>query len=273
MILPLDSGRILKIKGAGFQGGPVDFTRLRATGPKALWFDFEGRVAEDVAMGHDAAHPGGATFQQAATEWQVSGRLVAAGERLPACLGYGRITKDGTTSWFSVFEWSPRIPSERGWPDIPAEAFITRLRMMGETTLRLALCHGLLGFPSAIHDDTGALLIKDLHPFREASPVTMSQVSFAMHLFHALHIKTSDARIIARKAPGLPEDAHLAALCAALPDVTQADHRQAVDRIVLPYMLDPAPGFRVERLVETLQSTRITARLMELVPTDYARFD
>lgn len=273
VILPLESGRMLKIKGAGFRGGPVDFSRFRATGPKALWFDFEGRVAEDVAMGHDAAHPGGASFQQAVTEWNVSRRLLAAGERLPDCLGYGRITRDAAMSWFSVFEWSARIPSERSWPDVSPEEFVVRLRMMGETTLRMALVHGLIGFPSAIHDDTGALLIKDLHPFRAASPVTLSQVSFAMHLFHALHIKTSDARFTAARAPGLPEDAHLEACRAALPDVTLTDHQDAVDRVLLPYMLQPAPGFRVEELVGVLRSNRITARLLDLVPADYARFD
>lgn len=273
VILPLDSGRRLKIKGAGFRGGRVDFTRFRATGPKALWFDFEGRVAEDVAMGHDAAHPGGASFQQAVTEWEVSRRLLAAGEWLPPCLGYGRITEGEAHSWFSVFEWSARIPSERSWPEVTPEEFLVRLRMMGETTLRLALDHGLLGFPSAIHDDTGALMIKDLHPFRQASPVNMSQVTFAMHLFHALHIKTSDARITAAKAPGLPEDAHLEAFRAALPEATLADHQDAVDRVLLPYMLQPAPRFRVGELVAVLRSNPITARLMELVPPDYVRFD
>jgi hypothetical protein len=273
MLLPLDDGRILKIKGAGMRGGPIDFTTLRATGPKALWFDFEGRVGEDVAMGHDAAHPGGATFQQAVTEWNVSRRLVAAGERLPPCLGYGRITKGHRTSWFSVFEWSASIPDERGWPDVAPEAVMARLRMMGETTLRLALDFGLLGFPSAIYDDAGGLIIKDLHPFREASPVTMSQASFVMYLFHALHIKAADARLTAAKSPGLPADVYLHPFHAVLPDVTLADHDDAIDRILLPYMLTPAPDFRVEALVAALRSNRITARLMDLVPPDYARFD
>lgn len=273
VILPLESGRLVKIKGAGLRGGQVDFASRRATGPKTLWFDFEGRVAEDVAMGHDAAHPGGATFQQAVTEWRVSGALLEAGERLPPCLGYGRISRGEEVSWFSVFEWSHRLPPERGWPDISVADFRRRLRMMGETTLRLALTHGLLGFPSAIYDDAGALVIKDLHPFRRASPVNMSQVTFTMHLFHALHIKTSDARLTVAKGEGMPEGAYLDALRAALPDVTVADHQDAIDRVLLPYMLHPAPGFRVERLVEVLRSNRITARLMELVPPDYARFD
>jgi hypothetical protein len=273
VILPTGDGRLLKIKGAGLFGGPVDFSRFRASGPKALWFDFEGRVAEDVAMGHDAAHPGGASFQQAVIEWDLSRRLATAGKRLPACLGYGRITRDGRASWFSVFDWPRDVPPEKTWPEVTPEAFIARLHQIGGLIPHLAIDHGVLGFPSAILDAGGTFLIKDLHPFRQASPLNMSQITFAMHLFHALHIKASDARHMSGKAPGLPAGVQSEAFRPVLPEVTLADHLDAINRVLLPYMLKPAPEFRVETLLATLRSNRITARLLDLVPAEYARFD
>lgn len=271
--LPLPSGRRIKVKGAGLRGGPVDFTRLRATGPKALWFDFEGRVAEDVAMGHDAAHPGGASFQQAVAEWQVSRRLAAAGERVLPCLGYGRITRDGRDSWFSVFDLAEGLAEDRSWPHVAAEIFTDRVARVGETALRLALRHGLIGYPWLVSDGGGGFVIKDLHPFRAADPVNLSAVSFTMLLHHALHVISSDIGLRAQAAPGLPGDLRAIPFRAALPEATLDDHRDAVERVVLPYMLRPAPGFSAGALVAALRSNRITARLLELAPPDYARFD
>lgn len=273
--LPLASGRWLKIKGAGLKGGPLDFTRFRETGPKALWFDFDGRVAEDVAMGHDAAHPGGCSFQQAIAEWEMARQLQVVGEPVLPCLGYGRISRGSETSWFSLHAWEAHWPrDDLAWPDLAGDLWMVKIARMGEVALRLARDHGLIGYLSFVQCREG-WVIKDLHPFRRASPLNMSQVSFVMALFHALHIVASDTRLRSQQGPRgvLPPDVQTLPFRAALPDVTLADHRDAVERILLPYMLKPGPGFRVETLVSVLRSNRITARLMDLVPPDYARFD
>src|SRR5262245_56908988 len=60
---PDGGGRVLKLKGAGLSGGPVQFGVYHRTGPKAPVFDFEGRMMEDIAAGHDGAFRGGASFQ------------------------------------------------------------------------------------------------------------------------------------------------------------------------------------------------------------------
>lgn len=52
---PDGGGRVLKLKGAGLAGGPVQFGTYHRTGPKAPVFDFDGRMMEDVAAGHDGA--------------------------------------------------------------------------------------------------------------------------------------------------------------------------------------------------------------------------
>ncbi len=274
VLLPLAGGRWLKIKGAGLLGGRVDFGRRMRTGPKALWFDFEGRVVEDVGMGHDAAHPGGASFQQAAVEWRVSRRLAAAGERVLPCLGYGCIAEAGQTSWFSVFDWDPAFGTTRGWPGLPARDYLDRVRLSGETALRLAHRHGLIGYPWFLTDGHGGTVIKDLHPFRQADPVNMSQVTFVMLQIHALQINSASVRWTAERGPGgLPPDVHVLPFRAACPEATVRDHADLVDRIVLPYMLQPAQPFQGERLVRSLSANPISAALMGLVPPDYARFD
>ena len=59
---PLGGDLQLKIKGAGMKGGGIQFGTQHKTGPKAPLFDFDGRMMEDVASGHDNAYVGGATF-------------------------------------------------------------------------------------------------------------------------------------------------------------------------------------------------------------------
>src|SRR5262245_56077781 len=65
-------GMDLKIKGAGFQGGPIKYGQFHRSNLKAPLFDFEGRMMEDVASGHDRALLGAASFQQAVTEYRMS---------------------------------------------------------------------------------------------------------------------------------------------------------------------------------------------------------
>ena len=64
-----------------------------ASGPKAKLFDFDGRMMEDVASGHDNAYVGGATFQQAVIEYRVTQLLASLGYPVVPCLGFGRVEK------------------------------------------------------------------------------------------------------------------------------------------------------------------------------------
>src|SRR5688572_29248089 len=50
---PSKAGYDVKIKGAGLNLGPVHFGRRHHSGLKAAVFDFEGRMTEDIAAGHD----------------------------------------------------------------------------------------------------------------------------------------------------------------------------------------------------------------------------
>jgi hypothetical protein len=52
---PLKDDAEIKIKGAGFRGRFIKFGTRRDTGPKAPLFDYDGRMMEDVASGHDNA--------------------------------------------------------------------------------------------------------------------------------------------------------------------------------------------------------------------------
>lgn len=92
---PEGGGRMLKIKGAGFAGAAIRFGAYHNTGPKAAQFDFDGRMMDDVASGWDGAFKGGASFQQAATEYAMGQRLMALGYEVIPCLGYGRAIRTG----------------------------------------------------------------------------------------------------------------------------------------------------------------------------------
>ena len=52
-------------------------------------------MMEDVASGHDNAYVGGASFQQAATEYRMTQRLASLGYRVVPCLGFGKVEKAG----------------------------------------------------------------------------------------------------------------------------------------------------------------------------------
>src|SRR5712671_4560392 len=89
---PEKRGFDIKIKGAGLLGGQIRFGRFLRAGPLAPLFDFDGRLMADVASGHDNAYLGGASFQQAATEFAVSRTLAGLGHAVVPCLGYGRVS-------------------------------------------------------------------------------------------------------------------------------------------------------------------------------------
>jgi hypothetical protein len=61
-------------------------------------FDYDGRMMEDLASGHNNAYAGGASFQQAAVEYRMTQRLASLGYRVVPCLGFGKAEKAGLSS-------------------------------------------------------------------------------------------------------------------------------------------------------------------------------
>ncbi|HEX4196816.1 MAG TPA: hypothetical protein VHZ26_05195 [Caulobacteraceae bacterium] len=272
---PAGGGRILKLKGAGYSGGAVQFGTYHNTGPKAPVFDFDGRMMEDVAAGWDNAFEGGASFQQAATEHRVTRTIGDLGFDIVPCLGYGRITKNGLTSWFSIFDHEPglRVDSSMLYPDSSIEEWKHLNTVIGELMFTLAVRHDLIGHFWFAATHNGRYLIRDVHPFRQAEPSNMSQVSWVMQVFYAMHLRGNAQRLraLVRKDPQEPRDLHTWQYRAFCPDVRLEDHDELRHELVAPYMLEPPKDFSFERLVALLERNRITAALMQACPPKFAR--
>jgi len=270
---PAGDGRVLKLKGAGFAGGPVQFGVHLNAGPKAPSFDFEGRMMDDIASGHDGAFKGGASFQQAATEYRVSQRLNELGYDVVPCVGYGSIEKDGITSWFSLFEHPPGLSGDMIYPAVPLDVWIELNREIGDLMFELAVRHDLIGYCWYSQTPDGRRFIRDLHPYRFADPYTMSQVSWVMQLFYAMHIRGNAQRLRAPKwnEPDMPADLHVWQYRAFCPDVRLEDHDELRLELVAPYMMRPPERFSYESLVALLKRNRISAALMDACPAKFAR--
>jgi hypothetical protein len=272
---PAGDGRALKIKGAGFAGGPVQFGVYHNTGPKAAQFDFDGRMMDDIASGWDGAYEGGASFQQVVTEHNMSQRLSALGYAVVPCIGYGRVRKGPLSSWFAVLDHEPglRTDGDMMYPDVGIEEWKRLNTIIGELMFTLAIRHDLIGhcwYQGALD---GRLLIRDLHPFRYADPLNMSQMSWVMQLFYAMHIRGNAPRLLGlkRNDPAEPRDLHVWQYRAFCPDVTLEDHDALRENLVIPYMLEPPKDFRADHLLEVLNGNRITAALMRACPEKFAR--
>lgn len=176
---PEKRGVSLKIKGGGLNGGPIRFGTYLNKGPVAPRFDFEGRMMIDVASSHDNAYLGGASFQQAATEYRMANIFQALEIPVVPCIGYGRIETDTHVSWFSLHEWP------RGFVQIAADETdnyrLANLRL-SELMLELAVTHGLVGYFWLARGAGGEDVAFDLHPFVHLDPVSASQLSWVMQL-------------------------------------------------------------------------------------------
>lgn len=270
---PAGDGRVLKLKGAGLSGGPVQFGEHHATGPKAPVFDFDGRMMEDIASGHDDAFRGGVSFQQAATEFRVSQQVCELGYDVVPCLGYGRIERDGLYSWFSLFEHPPGLSGDMIYPAVPLDLWVRANRDIGDLMFELAVKHDLIGYCWYSETPDGRRLIRDVHPFRFADPYSMSQVSWVMQLFYAMHTRGNSQRLRALQwnDPDMPPDLHVWQYRAFCPDARLEDHDQLRHELVMPYMRRPPERFSFEALVALLKRNRITAALMDACPSKFAR--
>lgn len=270
---PAGGGRVLKVKGAGLAGGLVRFGVYHRTGPKAPVFDYDGRMMDDVAAGHDGAFSGGASFQQAVTEFRIAQRLAELGYPVVPCIGYGRIRKQGLTSWFSVFDHEPGLSGDMIYPEIPLDLWIALNREIGELMFELAVRHDLIGYCWFSQAPDGRRLIRDVHPYRLADPYNMSQVSWVMQLFYAMHIRGNAQRLRALewKDPNMPPDLHVWQYRTFCPGARLEDHDELRHELVMPYMLGPPNDFSFARMVELLQRNPITAALMLACPAKFAR--
>jgi hypothetical protein len=270
---PEKPGLQLKIKGAGLHGGPIRFGTSHRSNLKAPVFDFDGRMMEDVASGHDNAFLGGASFQQAVVEHRVTRILQELGIRVVPCLGYGRIDNGAQVSWFTVFEWDPSWRSQTV-PDCSLDEFATANLAVGKLMLSLAVDHRLIGYCWCVGTPAGDLVIKDLHPFRTADPIVMSQVSWAMQFIFSLHIRSLASLFFPKRAKleNVPEDLQAYPFRAVLPEATRADHDDLRWKVIAPYMLKPPEDFDPRRLVDTLRANRIGAAMLDAAPPDFARF-
>jgi hypothetical protein len=270
---PAGDGHVLKLKGAGFFGGPVEFSHWHQSGPKAPVFDFEGRMMEDVASGHDGAFRGGASFQQAVAEYRVGAMLTELGYSVVPCLGYGRIAKGGQSSWFAVFDHEPGLGINMIYPKVSLETWIDLNIVIGDLLFELAMKHDLIGYCWYYSRSDGSYVIRDLHPFRLADPLNMSQISWVMQLFFALHVRGNGHRLNAPKwkDAGMPSDLHVWQYRPFCPDVRLEDHDQLREELVAPYMLSPPRRFSFDRLFKVLRNNRITAALLEACPSKFSR--
>lgn len=270
---PVKSGVDIKIKGAGVRGGFIQFGTLHNTGPKAPIFDYDGRMMEDVASGHDNAYVGGASFQQAATEYRVTQMLAALGYPVVPCLGFGKVARAGLVSWFSVFEiqndWASVSP-----PAFSLEAYCDAKVSMGALLRDFAVKHDLIGHAWYVGTPGGPHYIKDLHPFRMADPVSMSQLSWVMQLFYALHIGALAAISFAKKAKTekVPDDVQALPFRAILPSAGKSDHEALRRDLVSPYMLHVPQSFDQRALVTVLRGNPITRAMLDLCPEKYERY-
>ncbi|MCX5578131.1 hypothetical protein [Kaistia terrae] len=271
---PEKSDFTLKIKGAGLNGGAVRFGVFSKTGPAAKRFDFDGRVMDDVASGHDNAFLGGASFQQASTEFHVSQLLAGRGVAVVPCLGYGRVDTDTHASWFSIFEWkrdwrSGLIPSPSS-----GRAYGEANIRLTNTMLQLAVEHDLIGYCGHVLTSAGQTLLKDLHPFHRADPISMSQLSWVMQVLFALNIRCHAARqfSIAAGLDVLPDDIVAYPLRAIVPDANFDDYAALRDRIVKPYMIRAPDDFSPRALHGALRSIRVSSALLDLCPPQFTRW-
>ena len=130
---------------------------------------------------------------------------------------------------------------------------------MGALLRDLAVKHDLIGHAWYVGTPTAGRIIKDLHPFRMADPISMSQLSWVMQLFYALHIGALAAIPSPRRRTPerLPRTSRRFRSGAILPSASKSDHGRC-GALVVPYMLRPPETFDQRDLVAVLRGNPIT---------------
>ncbi len=268
---PEDPGLRLKIKGAGFRGEQLQFDRLHASNLIAPHFDFDGRMMRDEASSHHIAYRGGASFQQAVIEYDVTARLDRLGFPTVPCPGYGSVNREGRTSWFSVFEWEPEWTSLI-LPDHTMEVYAEGCLRYGRDVIELATNHNLIGYFWYAAKPGGSWYLKDLHPFYAADPLNRSELSWTMQTFFALHMVSLSAIHLPqmRDRTDRPPGLQAYPFRAFAPGASRDEHEALRHALVGPYMRRVPSRFDRGALRSLLQEHRLTRELMALCPPEYA---
>lgn len=263
---PEKYGKVLKIKGAGFMGGAVRFGVHHRAGPPAPIFDFDGRRMEDIASGHNNAYLGAASFQQAAVEFVMSQKLASLGYAVVPCIGYGRVQQGDKVAWFSLFEY------ERDW--INVDEYLEANIENGRVLIELAVKHNLVGYFWFVEAQKGQWLLKDLHPFREVSPMNMSQLSWTLQVMTALYTRCQACRHfgVGYEISMDPDELASIPLKSLLPDASAQDYLDLKLNVVQPYIKSEPQNFSSKGLFDTLYNSRITRMLLDVCPDTYARW-
>ena len=271
---PSKAGVEIKIKGAGLHGRFIKFGTRRKTGPKAPLFDFDGRMMEDVASGHDNAYVGGASFQQAATEYRMTQLLAALGYKVVPCLGFGKVEKAGLASWFSVFEmqsdWMSIKPPEfsleeyceakfRDRPSVARscrEARSDRLCLVCRHAGRPVLSQGSASFSHGRPHFHVAALLGDAAVLRAA---------YRRSRRHSFAKKAND-RNGARRYPGASASGRSCRAQASPITRRCAGNLWPVTCLARPQSFDQRD------LVAVLRGNPITSAMLDLCPAKYERY-
>ncbi|WP_169196764.1 hypothetical protein [Devosia sp. MC1541] len=268
---PEKRGYSLKIKGAGHLGGEIKFGTYPDKGPTAPRFDFDGRMMVDVASGHDNAFVGGASFQQAATEYRMAREFAGLGIDVVACVGFGSVSTDTHVSWFSIHEWPI------GYLDLSAdETDNYRLANLevGQLMLNLAQHHGKVGYFWVAKNAAGHKVAFDLHPFTAVDPLNCSQLSWVMQLAFTYSVRCQACEVFPALERVKNPDPDIAAfpLRALLPSATRDDYLDLRHNLMKPAKQLSRGEFSSTALLKIISSTRIGRVLLDHCPTEYARY-
>ncbi len=128
----------IKIKGAGYQGGPVRMGRHHDKPYPLPRYDAEGAATLDAAKDHGRAYAGAMSYQQARHEFVVSRYLHQGGMRVFPAIGYGSLVRDGGSSWFCLLDW-PSGEVRDWWTHTRERSTVERIaQAFGDTQPELA---------------------------------------------------------------------------------------------------------------------------------------
>jgi hypothetical protein len=269
IVHPDYEGLELKIKGAGYKGGPVRFGTFHQSKLKVPIFDFDGRMTEDVASGHDNAFAGGASFRQVVAEYRMSRFLQRI--RIPhiVCAAYGKLEIDGAASWFSLHDWDRRL-IRITLPEVTPEEFASTMLRAGKELLELALRYNIIGNCEYAKIEQNYFWL-DLHSFRQADAFNMSQISWVMQVIFSLHIISLEILRVRETGAVLPPDIQAYPFRCVLPNAGRDDHEHLRWNVIAPYMLGPSSDFSMRALHGVLRANRISNALLESCPAEFER--
>lgn len=172
----------IKIKGAGYQGGPVRVGQRHDKPYPLPRYDAEGGATLDAAKDHGRAYAGAMSYQQARQEFIVSRLLHHGGMRVFPAIGYGSLVRDGCSSWFCLLDW-PFGEVRDWWTHTRDRAFVERVaQAFGDTQQELARrgAYMLLSGMVRLGDE---LVRKDFHTAHLAGPDDSFLTLLSYYLF------------------------------------------------------------------------------------------